>query len=109
MQPHRQTWRQALYLNQEEYHEDQEQGLEGLEGDAPHVSEKQETLQEEIPSEKPCRDSGIDCQEEVQPHALLEEEERPEERAQAEGIDVQPVNHSQIAFQIRVVCQSLHT
>ena len=94
MRPHRKTRRQAVHLHQEERRQNQSPGFEGLEGDACDVAEEQETLQEEVPQEKPRRDSGVYGQEEVQPHALLEEEERSEERAKAEGNHVQPLDNS---------------
>ena len=94
MRPHRKTRRQAVHLHQEERRQNQSPGFEGLEGDACDVAEEQETLQEEVPSKKPRGDGRIDSQEEVQPHALLEEEERSEERAKAEGNHVQPLDHS---------------
>ena len=97
MQPHRQERRQTVHLHQEERHEDQEPGVEGVEGDAYHVSKKQEALQEEVSQKKPGRDRDIYGQEEVQLHALLEEEEGSEERAQAEGVDVQPIDHREAA------------
>jgi len=106
MQPHRQTWRQSLYLNQEEHHEDQEQGFEGLEGDARDVSKEQEALQEDVPSKKPSGDRGINRQEEVQSYTLFEEKKRPEERAETQGADLQPVDNRQITRPIQVTCQS---
>jgi hypothetical protein len=57
--------------------------------------------------EEPCRDSGLNSEEEeVQPHAVLQEEKGSEERTQTEGIDIQPIDNLQTASQIRVVCQS---
>jgi hypothetical protein len=100
--------RWAVHLDQEECRQNQEQRLQSVEGDAAgDVPEKQETLQEEeVPSKEPCRDSGLNSEEEVQPHAILQEEKGSEERTQTEGINIQPIDNLQTASQIRVVCQS---
>lgn len=106
MQPHLQARRRALHLRKEERHEDQEQGKQGVKGDANDVQEKQEDLPEEVPQVELGRDRGVIGQEEVRPFPLLKEEERAEERTQAQGHDLQPVDNRQTASPIRVTCQS---
>src|SRR5437773_58576 len=76
--------------------------VEGVEGDARHVPPKQEAVQETVSSKEPRRDSRLYSQEEVQSHALLEEEEGAEERAEAEGPDLQPFNHSKATGELQL-------
>jgi len=95
MRPDGQARRQAIHLHQEEHRQDQGRAVEGVEGDARDVSKEQETLPREIPQKEPGGDGDIDGQEKVQPHTLFEEEERTEERDQAEGDNLQPVDNSE--------------
>jgi len=95
--------RWAVHLDQEECRQDQSAGLEGKEGDdARDVPPEQEALQETVPSKEPRRNGGLYSQEEVQPHALFEEKKGTEERTQAEGNHVQPLDHSKAPAKVRL-------